>query len=141
MSPASYKSGSERGAWFELVCLRQTIDALEAKGCDASFERSLYRAWLKDADFAKADKENRRSGRYGVLARMDDKQESVSKIPDPISTTPMNYETPGNAEKGISSAEEAISRPSRGRPRKTGEVSRATAWRRRKQEVAQGILL
>ena len=53
----------------------------------------------------------------------------------------MNYETPGNAEKGISSAEEAISRPSRGRPRKTGEVSRATAWRRRKQEVAQGVLL
>ena len=72
-----YKSGCERGAWFELKCIRETIAAKEAAGQDASFERSLYRAWLKDPDFKKADEDNQRKGFYGRSANVRNRREAV----------------------------------------------------------------
>lgn len=57
-------------------------------------------------------------------------QNDVSKIPDsvisPVLTTPIQ-------NKGIMKH--------RGRPRKAGEVSRVTEWRRRKAAPVQGMLL
>ena len=41
----SKHKGSERGAWYELQCVKETIIAKEAKGKDASYERSLLKSW------------------------------------------------------------------------------------------------
>lgn len=135
-----YREGYERGAWFELLCLRENIAAIEAAGGDATEQRSFYRAWLKDPDFAKADKENRGKGLYGELTRLADKQEVVSKIGDKGNYTPPNYETTNSV---ILSPDKPLEVPGsvnkRGRPRKTGEVSRATEWRRQKE--GQAVLL
>lgn len=37
----------ERGAWFEVECIKKDIIAKEADGEDASFERGLLKAWAK----------------------------------------------------------------------------------------------
>ncbi len=40
-----YQKGKERGPWFEIKCVRETIMSKEAKGEDATFERNLLKAW------------------------------------------------------------------------------------------------
>lgn len=35
----------ERGAWFEVECVKKDIIAKEADGEDASFERGLLKSW------------------------------------------------------------------------------------------------
>ena len=42
-----HQKNKERGAWYEIECVKQDIIAKEADGEDASFERSLLRAWSK----------------------------------------------------------------------------------------------
>ena len=39
--------GSERGPWYEIKCVRETITLKEAKGQDATFERGLLKSWSK----------------------------------------------------------------------------------------------
>ena len=42
-----YQKGKERGPWFEIKCVADTIRAKEAKGQDASFERVLLKSWSR----------------------------------------------------------------------------------------------
>ena len=42
-----HQKGKERGAWFEIQCVKNDILSKEAKGEDASFERSLLKSWAK----------------------------------------------------------------------------------------------
>lgn len=42
-----YKRGRERGPWYEINCVRETIVNKEARGEDASFERGLLKSWSK----------------------------------------------------------------------------------------------
>lgn len=79
MGGIDYRPGHEKGIWYELVCIRQTIAGKEAKGKDASFERGLYKAWLKDSEYSKVDKENQTNDIYGVLAQVVEPQEPVTK--------------------------------------------------------------
>jgi len=51
-----YKKGSERGPWFEIQCTREVIISKEAKGEDASYERSLLKAWSKYEGYEDAGK-------------------------------------------------------------------------------------
>ena len=47
----------ERGAWFEIKCVKNDIISKEAKGVDASFERKLLRAWAKVPGYESAQDE------------------------------------------------------------------------------------
>ncbi len=140
MSRACYKPGSERGAWFELKCLQNTIAIKEARGLSAEFERGLYKSWIKYPEYAKADKENRAKGFYGELSRSQDADRGVSKVTSDVFDVPPIYETSNDTEveifppRGITPDEpppDPVKK--RGRPRKSGEVSRVTAWRRQGQ--------
>jgi hypothetical protein len=119
-----YRQGYERGPWYELKCLRQTIASIESHGGDASFERHLYSACLKLPEYQAGDNYNRQHGFYHDLSPLPDKKKVVSKIGDDISpaakaTKPI-FDTPRTKK--------------RGRPRKIGqEISRMTAWRRKKE--------
>ena len=42
-----HKEYHETGNWFQIECVREDIISKEAKGQDASFERSLLKAWSK----------------------------------------------------------------------------------------------
>ncbi|MFC2041741.1 hypothetical protein ACFLTY_05435 [Chloroflexota bacterium] len=134
----SYKPGSERGAWFELKCLRETITLKETAGKDASYERGLYKSWLKVPEYSVADKENIGKGFYGVLPHVRNGQGAVSKIPTKGNIPSLNYETPNYA---ILSPATSLEVTRRGRPRKSGKVSRVTAWRRAKERELQGVLI
>jgi len=135
-----YKAGKERGAWFELKAIRDVITGKESRGESATFERGLYEAWIKYQEYKKADKENRSRGLYGTLSPLADKRDFVSKTVDIVNTVPLNNET---KKQGNLKAEDTIVTPPkkgrRGRPRKIGSISRATAWRRKKE--LQGALL
>jgi len=124
-----YRQGRETGAWYELKCLRSVIEGKEARGESATFERELYKAWLKTPEYQKADKENHGRGLYGTLPPLADKREVVAKIVDEGKLPVANYAT-----------EKKVIMKQRGRPRKEGEVHRVTEWRRRK-EAEQGMLL
>ena len=39
--------GHEKGAWFEIKCIKDIIISKESKGQDASYERGLLKAWAK----------------------------------------------------------------------------------------------
>ena len=43
----NHRKGHERGLWYEIQCIADTIKSKEAKGKDASFERDLLRSWAK----------------------------------------------------------------------------------------------
>ena len=47
MAGICYARGKEKGAWFEIKCIKDIIIAKEAKGRDASFERNLLKSWAK----------------------------------------------------------------------------------------------
>lgn len=47
MSGASHTKGKERGIWYEIKCVKETIIAKEKDGEDATFERDLLKAWKK----------------------------------------------------------------------------------------------
>ena len=40
-----YKKNFEKGAWFQIKCVRDNIISKESRGHDASFERSLLKSW------------------------------------------------------------------------------------------------
>ncbi|MBA7567485.1 hypothetical protein ES708_09197 [subsurface metagenome] len=42
-----HRRGKERGPWYEIKCVRETIIDKEANGKDASFERGLLESWSK----------------------------------------------------------------------------------------------
>jgi hypothetical protein len=42
-----HQKGRERGVWYEIQCIRNDVIAKEADGEDASFERSLLRAYKR----------------------------------------------------------------------------------------------
>lgn len=88
-----YRAGKERGAWYELKCLRAVIEGKEARGESATFERGLYKAWLKTPEYAKADKENRGKGIYGTLSLVGNKQGAVAKIKQGVEHLTPNYAT------------------------------------------------
>ena len=46
-----HQKGKERGPWYKIQCVREDILTKEAKGEDASFQRSLLRAWSKYPGF------------------------------------------------------------------------------------------
>ncbi len=124
-----YKAGRETGAWYELKCIRAVITNKEARGESATFERELYKAWLKHPEFAKAEKENLDRGLYKPLVVVGDKREQGLK-PIPNGITRGTIKPTGVMQH----------RNSGGRPRKTGKVHRTTAWRRKRVEL-QGALL
>lgn len=45
--PDCYRKGYEKGLWFEIKCVQDTIKMKEANGEDCKFEKSLLRAWKK----------------------------------------------------------------------------------------------
>ena len=47
MTSVCYQKGRERGAWYEIKCVKETIISKESKGHDATFERDLLKAWAK----------------------------------------------------------------------------------------------
>lgn len=47
MSGSCHAKDKERGAWFEIQCVKETIIAKEKDGKDASFERNLLKSWSK----------------------------------------------------------------------------------------------
>jgi len=47
MGGSSHAKGKERGAWYEIQCVKNSIISKESRGEDASFERSLLRSWAK----------------------------------------------------------------------------------------------
>jgi hypothetical protein len=129
----------ERGAWWELKCLRETITGIEVRGGDASFERELYQAWLKNSDYKKADEYNQGQGFYGDLPSARKPKRVVSKIKHDISNASQNYET--SVSHVLPPPVDVILRRSRGRPRKGGsDISRATEWRRKKEKAEQEVL-
>jgi len=112
-----YKAGRETGAWYELKSIRAVIANKEARGESATFERGIYKAWLKHPEYAKADKENRSRGLYGTLSPLEDKREPVAKIMDKGKVPVANYAT---AQEGILRAGEAIITPFKGISRGRG---------------------
>lgn len=44
---SSYKKHEERGAWFEIKCIKDVILSREARGEEAFFERDLLKSWSK----------------------------------------------------------------------------------------------
>lgn len=143
-----YKRGSERGAWYELKCLHETIAALEASGGDAGWERQLLAAWLKVPEYSAGEKELRGMGFFSGSALLGGQQRVVSKIKTGTKHTAANYETSNSFETSTSpvlSPDDEMSGQvevqKRGRPRSTGEVSRVTAWRRKKEQAVQGVLV
>jgi len=42
-----FRKGYERGPYFEIKCIKEDIITKEAKGEDASFQRSLLKSWAK----------------------------------------------------------------------------------------------
>lgn len=134
MTGQCYRPGKESGAWYELKCLRQVIDSKESRGMDASFERLLYKAWLKDPDFAIADKDNQRRGIYAGLINSKKPAPVIENANNGGNLPPAIITPPDLAISTIMKHEKA------GRPRKEGEISRVTDWRRRK-EALQGALI
>lgn len=49
-----YRKGYERGPWSEIKCVSDLIKKKEAKGQDASFERSLLKSWAAYEGYEKA---------------------------------------------------------------------------------------
>ena len=45
MSGICYRKHRERGPWFEIECMRESIKIGEALGKDKSFERELLKSW------------------------------------------------------------------------------------------------
>ena len=41
----SKHKGAERGAWYEIQCIADNIRSKEAKGQDATYERSLLKSY------------------------------------------------------------------------------------------------
>jgi len=41
----SHKKGEEKGAWFQIKCVKDIVRDKEARGEDASFERKLLKSW------------------------------------------------------------------------------------------------
>ena len=134
-----YRPGFERGPWFELKCLREIITGLESRGKSAAWERKLYAAWLKHQEYALADKNNRQKGLYVDLPPMASGEVPVSIISGDINIPPKNIETPPKPVLDIANTTLCRQeRKKRGRPRKSGKVSRSTAWRRKQEK--QGVL-
>lgn len=75
---ACYREFKEKGAWFELKSLVRVIELEEISGKDASFERCLYKNWLKIPEYKKADADNRRNAIYGVSPCVTLQRESVT---------------------------------------------------------------
>ena len=111
--PDCYQPGKERGLWYEIKCLELTINGKECAGEDASFERDLlqsFRAYAK------------RTG-YKSKALDKDYHFNAAGLQDIVAANT-------TADGQISTL--GIMKQ-RGRPRKTGEISRTTTWRREKQ--------
>ncbi len=51
-----YRKGYERGPWFEIECVKQTILSKEDRGGDASFERNILTSWAKYPGYEGATK-------------------------------------------------------------------------------------
>lgn len=45
--PDCYREGYERGLWYEIKCIAETIKGMESRGEDASFEKGILRAFKK----------------------------------------------------------------------------------------------
>jgi hypothetical protein len=68
MGGSCHTKGKEKGAWFEIECVKNDIIAKEADGEDASFERKLLKSWAKFEGWELAQDEldslgKRKSGR------------------------------------------------------------------------------
>ena len=50
------RKGFERGPWYEIQCVANTIKSKEAKGLDASFERHLLESWSHYEGYESAGK-------------------------------------------------------------------------------------
>lgn len=73
----------------------------------------------------------------GVTETSQDAPLSAQEAQDIVSKIPEKEIMPSN---NIQAQDNGIMKQ-RGRPRKTGEVSRVTAWRREKEQDKQGVLL
>lgn len=134
-----YKKNKERGAWYELYCIRRTIAGLESRDQDATFEREFYESWIKVPEFKIADKENRDRGLYGVLLSVGNPKNAVLSLCTHIKRH-------DNAGFGNATHKEGIfetpENRGRGRPKKSGDnLSRSTRWRREKEKAEQGVLV
>jgi hypothetical protein len=132
MGTNCYRPGYERGPWFEILWLRKHIAGREARGEDTTWYRNLYFSWLEYPEYAKGDEYNRRQGFYGDLTHLGGGQGVVSVIEKGMKRLPTNVTSPE-----MPSLEVVMKHPG-GRPKKDGEYSRVTDWRRRKE---QGVMV
>lgn len=63
----SYRKGYERGAWYDLKVLREHMEIRQAKGADVSWYLEIYKSWIKDPEYKKADQRNINEGLYKAL--------------------------------------------------------------------------
>jgi hypothetical protein len=140
-----YRKGYESGPWYELATIRKIIYLRDLDGSDATFPRHLYFEWLKYPEFRKGDENNRRRGLYSDLALLPGERYPrgyvpTDKLPPAAIVTPPDFDDLNFETKGFQNSEnlKIVVNSQPGRPRKSGELSRSTTWRRRKE---QGVLL
>jgi hypothetical protein len=132
--PSTYRKFHETGPWWEMYCMKRRVFALELAGKDATFERHLLECWVKYPEYRDAvippDVERHfTDSADGTTGRFAGKEQEIIGLggmphppqqPDFDVATSFETKHPG------------------GRPQKAGDdVSRATEWRRRKE---QGVL-
>jgi hypothetical protein len=127
MSTNCYRPGYERGPWHELRVLREHIAGREARGEDVTWYKDIYFSWLKYPEYARADQENIGKGFYQPLLPLQGVKEPATKQKRDI-----NHVPPPDFD-----VSEVVLKHPGGRPRKSGELSRVTDWRRRKE--LQGV--
>ena len=89
-----YIKGKEKGAWYDLKTMRDTIALIEARGGDASFEKELIRAWLKIPEYQAAEKDNIKRGLYNTSLLVGNRQNAVTKPRHKEITLPVNVTAP-----------------------------------------------
>lgn len=139
-----YRKNHEAGPWYELLTIRNMIDARITAGKDTFYPRFLYLQWLKFPEYLKGDQDNRRRQLYGDLALLPGEHFPTNYVPtnklSPVDTLPspdfdvLNFETskypPGTV------FERYDERPTRHKGRPRGGHSRATLWRRLRERQA-----
>ena len=127
MARICYVPGKEMGLWFEVLAIRRNIDIQESRGRSSAKEREILTAWMKMPEYRAADAENDKEGRYNGLSASARAAGLPASTPQHDKTLPRKPVT--LQEKSAVNYETS---KRRGRPVKTGPVSRVTAWRREK---------
>lgn len=79
-----YREGYEIGPWYEIKAAADVIRKKEARGADATFERSLLKAWSKEKGYESAGealKQLRKNEPSTQTSKSSDKTAAGSRKP------------------------------------------------------------